>query len=150
MNEGRLAGYQEGLEAFSIPYREEYVLNGDYSYDSGIQGVEKLLQLDPRPTAIVCVSDMTAFGVIHAIEANGLSVPDDISVVGFDNIFEAELFKPGLTTVNQNIHAIGVKAIEELISMIKSTEYPPPVVTEPSSLVVRASSARCKVASDAN
>ncbi|MEC0238694.1 LacI family DNA-binding transcriptional regulator [Paenibacillus dokdonensis] len=142
VNESRLAGYRDGLETSSIPYREDYVVNGDYSYDSGIQGMRMLLQLDQPPTAVVCTSDMAAFGVIHAIEAHGLSVPGDISVVGFDNIYEAELFKPGLTTINQNIHAIGVKSIEELISMIKSAEYPPPVVTEPSSLVIRESTAR--------
>lgn len=143
VNESRLAGYLDGLKASSIPYREEYVVNGDYSYDSGIQGTKKLLELAQRPTAIVCTSDMTAFGAIHAIEAQGLTVPGDISVVGFDNIFEAELFKPALTTINQHIHSIGVKSIEELISMIKSADYPPPVVTEPSSLIVRESTARC-------
>ncbi|MWV44114.1 substrate-binding domain-containing protein [Paenibacillus sp. HJL G12] len=143
VGESRRAGYRDGLEASSIPYCEDYVVNGDFSYDSGIQGMTKLLQLERRPTAVVCSSDMSAFGVIHSIEAHGLTVPGDISVVGFDNIYEAELFKPALTTINQNIHAIGVKSIQELISMIKSSDYPPPVVTEPSSLIVRESTATC-------
>ncbi|MDR0268752.1 LacI family DNA-binding transcriptional regulator [Paenibacillus sp.] len=142
VNESRLVGYREGLQAASIPYRTDYVLNGDYSFESGLLGMKKLLQLVQPPTAVVCTSDMAAFGAIHAIEAQGLSVPGDISVIGFDNIFEAELFKPGLTTINQNIHAIGVKVIEELITMIKNPDYPPPVVTASSSLVIRESTGR--------
>ncbi|BFH64547.1 LacI family DNA-binding transcriptional regulator [Paenibacillus azoreducens] len=142
VNDSRLAGYRDGLQAASIPYRADYVLAGDYSFESGLTGMQELLQLDAPPTAVVCTSDMTAFGAIHAIEARGLTVPEDISVVGFDNIFEAELFKPALTTVNQNIHTIGVKSIEELIAMIKNPDYPPPVVMEPASLVIRESTAR--------
>ncbi|MCJ8013377.1 LacI family transcriptional regulator [Paenibacillus sp. KQZ6P-2] len=144
VNESRLAGYRDGLEASSIPYRKEYIMSGDYSYDSGFQGMKMLLELDEPPTAVICISDMAAFGVIHAIETHGLNVPGDISVVGFDNIYEAELFKPALTTINQNIHTIGVKLIEELISMIKNPDYPPPVVTEPSSLIIRESTAKCR------
>lgn len=145
VNELRLAGYREGLGAFSLAYREDYVVDGDYSYDSGFQGMNRLMELDEPPTAVICTSDMAAFGAIRAIEARGFTVPGDISVVGFDNIFETELFKPGLTTINQNIHAIGVKSIEELIAMIKDPKYPPPVVTEPSSLVIRESTGIAKV-----
>lgn len=144
VNELRLAGYREGLEVFSLPYRADYVADGDYSYDSGIRGMNMLLDLAQPPTAVICTSDMAAFGAIRAVEARGLSVPGDISVVGFDNIFEAELFKPRLTTINQNIHAIGVKSIEALIAMIKHPGDPPPVLTEPSSLIVRESTGKAK------
>lgn len=144
VNELRLAGYREGLEVFSLPYRDDYVADGDYSYDSGIRGMNMLLDLAQPPTAVICTSDMAAFGAIRAVEARGLSVPGDISVVGFDNIFEAELFKPRLTTINQNIHAIGVKSIEALIAMIKHPGDPPPVLTEPSSLIVRESTGKAK------
>lgn len=87
---------------------------------------------------------MSAFGAIHEIEKHGLSVPEDISVVGFDNTYYAEVFKPGLTTVNQNIYSIGIKSIEYLIAMIENPSYSPPVVTEPSNLVIRQTTAPLK------
>lgn len=143
--ESRLMGYRAGLSSCSITFRDPYVQVCDYSFDGGVEAMRRLLHLSQPPTAVVCTSDMAAFGAIHEIEAWGLTVPGDISVVGFDNIFEAQVFKPSLTTINQNIHNIGARSIEHLIIMIENAENSPPQVTEPSSLVIRQSTGKLKV-----
>ncbi len=68
---------------------------------------------------------MSAFGAIQEIERHGLRVPEDISVIGFDNTYYAQVFKPGLTTINQNIYSIGIKSIEYLIAMVENPDYTP-------------------------
>ncbi|MDT0121883.1 LacI family DNA-binding transcriptional regulator [Paenibacillus sp. RRE4] len=137
----RLDGYKEGLRLCGVPYATIYLEVCDYSFDGGAKAARRLLALREQPTGIICASDMSAFGAIHEIEKHGFSVPEDISVVGFDNTYYAEVFKPGLTTVNQNIYTIGIRAIEYLIAMIENPTYTPPVVTEPSNLIVRQTTA---------
>ncbi|MEK5641026.1 LacI family transcriptional regulator [Paenibacillus rhizosphaerae] len=146
--ERRLQGYKQGLADCSIEYRDKYLEVCDYSFEGGMVAMRKLLHLQSPPTAVVCTSDMAAMGAIHEIEAWGFSVPGDVSVVGFDNIFEAKVFKPSLTTVNQNIHNIGARSIEHLISMIENPEYSPPEIMEPASLVIRQSTGKVKVSED--
>ncbi|MGF7046632.1 DNA-binding LacI/PurR family transcriptional regulator [Paenibacillus sp. DS2015] len=135
----RFEGYKQQLEKLGISYDKSYLKKCDYSFDGGAISMRKLLSLPIPPTGVLCTSDMAAFGAIHEIEEHGLNVPGDISVVGFDNTYYAQVFKPGLTTINQNIHNIGVRAIESLITMIENSEYLPPILTEPSNLVIRQS-----------
>lgn len=99
----------------------------------------KLLELPDQPTAVLCTSDLMAIGAINAIHDNGQCVPRDISIVGFDNTNIAELFNPGLTTVNQNIKGLGTKATEYLLAMIDNPDFSPPVQVESVNLVVRKS-----------
>ena len=133
----RLDGYKEGLRLCDIPYSTIYLEECDYSFDGGGKAARRLLALKDHPTGIVCASDMSAFGAIQEIERHGLRVPEDISVIGFDNTYYAQVFKPGLTTINQNIYSIGIKSIEYLIAMVENPDSTPPVVTEPSNLVIR-------------
>jgi len=137
----RLEGYREGLRQCGLPYSTVHMEVCDYSFDGGSKAARRLLAQRDQPTGIVCASDMSAFGAIHEIEKHGLRVPEDISVVGFDNTYYAHVFKPGLTTINQNIYSIGIKSIEYLIAMIENPDYTPPVVTEPSHLVIRQTTA---------
>ncbi|WP_438347247.1 LacI family DNA-binding transcriptional regulator [Paenibacillus sp. FA6] len=139
MSDSRYSGYKQRLEVLNIPYDPSYFELCDYSFDGGSLSMRKLLSLPVPPTGIVCTSDMAAFGAIHEIEEQGMSVPDDISVIGFDNTYYAQVFKPALTTINQNTHNIGIRAIENLIKMIEKSDTPPPILTEPSSLVIRQS-----------
>lgn len=138
----RHEGYLEGMKAHKLNVPESYVKVSDYSMEGGTVAMNELMELQERPTAVVCTSDMMAIGAISVIHRSGLSVPEDISVVGFDNTYYSEIFSPALTTINQNIRSIGSHAIETLITMIENTDFLPPVVTEPSNLVVRCTTAK--------
>lgn len=142
----RLEGYRQGLISCGLSYSTSYLEVCDYTFDGGAAAMSRLLALHDTPTGIVCASDLSAFGAIHEIEKNGLSVPHDISVVGFDNTYHAQVFKPNLTTVNQNIYSIGIKSIECLIALIENRDYSPPVIMEPSELIVRQTTGKAKLA----
>jgi LacI family transcriptional regulator len=103
----------------------------------GYQGMQKLLALPDRPTSVVCCSDMSAIGAMEAIRDAGLSVPEDISVIGFDDIEMASFVRPALTTVRQNMKHIGRKSIELLDRLIVDKELAPPEAIVPTELVVR-------------
>ncbi|CAM4376146.1 LacI family DNA-binding transcriptional regulator [Saccharibacillus endophyticus] len=137
----RHEGFTEGMKKHKLPVHPDYVRVSDYSMEGGTIAMNDLLTLKERPTAVVCTSDMMAFGAINVIHRNGLSVPEDISVIGFDNTYYSEIFSPALTTVNQNIPSIGSHAIENLIAMIENSDFAPSVVTEPSNLIVRCTTA---------
>ncbi|NGZ75848.1 LacI family DNA-binding transcriptional regulator [Saccharibacillus alkalitolerans] len=138
----RHEGYVEGMKNHKLAVRESYVKVSDYSMEGGARAMAELLELKERPTAVVCTSDMMAIGAINVIHRSGLSVPEDISVIGFDNTYYSEIFSPALTTVNQNIRSIGSHAIETLIMMIENSDFTPSVVTEPSNLVIRSTTTK--------
>ncbi|GGN92167.1 LacI family DNA-binding transcriptional regulator [Saccharibacillus kuerlensis] len=140
----RHEGYVEGMKSHKLSVNPAYVKISDYSMEGGAQAMTELLELEERPTAVVCTSDMMAIGAINVIHRSGLSVPEDISVIGFDNTYYSEIFSPALTTVNQNIRSIGSHAIETLIAMIENADFTPSVVTEPSNLVVRCTTAQLR------
>jgi LacI family transcriptional regulator len=139
VSDTRFKGYKEQLNKLDIPYEQSYFQICDYSFEGGSLSTRSLLSLSVPPTGIVCTSDMAAFGAIREIEEQGMSVPYDISVIGFDNTYYAQVFKPALTTINQNTHNIGKRAIENLITMIEKSDTPAPILTEPSNLVIRQS-----------
>jgi LacI family transcriptional regulator len=103
----RLAGYRLALEEASIPFDDALVAWGDFTLDSGYRAAQVLLGRSPRPTAVFAANDLMALGVLRAALAAGLSVPEDLSVVGFDDIQLAELVQPALTTVRQPAYEMG-------------------------------------------
>jgi LacI family transcriptional regulator len=116
------------------------ITEGNFSYDSGHHCGQQLLQLADRPTAIFAANDQSAFGVIKAANEMGLSIPADLSVVGFDNIPETAYFPPGgLTTVDQSLRQTGVVATEMLLKIINGAELPGSIHKMPTRLVVRGS-----------
>src|SRR5690606_1996686 len=140
----RFEGYQQGLKKFGLPYSNIYIQYASYQIDSGYACMLKLLALPERPSAVICTADIMAIGAMTAVQDAGLHVPGDISIVGFDNTKYAEIVKPGLTTVNQNIESMGARAVEHLLSMIGDPNLSPPVLTEPVDLVVRHSTGPAK------
>ena len=100
----RYEGYVKALEDFNLSiYPRWYLYAEKYSYENAYQAVKKLLNSDvPHPTAIVASGDVMAMGAIKAIKEHGLIVPDDISIIGFDNIRMSALFSPALTTIAQD------------------------------------------------
>ena len=112
--EMKLVGYKRALAEANIDYDEDFVVEGDYTYDSGIEAVEKLLDLENKPTAIYVATDEMALGVIHGAQDRGLVIPNDLDVIGFDNTRLALMVRPQLTTVVQPMYDIGAVAMRLL------------------------------------
>ncbi|POF33699.1 LacI family repressor for deo operon, udp, cdd, tsx, nupC, and nupG [Roseibium marinum] len=115
LTHARREGMLAERERLDLPFREEWIIRGDFSLNSGRNAVEKILAMDERPTAVFCASDQVAFGLISTLAANGISVPEDISVIGFDDIELSEYYVPGLTTIRQDRRALGVQAAALLL-----------------------------------
>ncbi|RGA03837.1 LacI family transcriptional regulator [Microbispora triticiradicis] len=137
----RLQGYQEELALLRLPYRPEHVAEGDFYVTGGEAAMRRLLETDERPDAVFVAGDEMAVGALRAISEAGLKVPEDIAVVGFDDIEVAALVPPGLTTIAQDKDGFGAAAAEALVSMINGADAPPARIL-PTTLVVRGSSTR--------
>ena len=135
----RTLGYRSGLERVDLPFREEYLVEGDFYESTGYAGMGRLLALEQPPEAVFCASDLMALGAIRAAHAAGLSVPEDIAVVGFDDASFASMMKPALTTVRQDKTGLGAAACEALMRIMENASSEPPVVILAADLVVRES-----------
>lgn len=114
----RFTGYQKALQEAGIPLDASLVLEGDFSADSGVAGVERLLADDTRFTALVAANDMTAFGARLALYRKGIRVPREVSIVGFDDQMEATYSTPPLTTVRQPAREMGQQAAQAVAALI--------------------------------
>jgi LacI family transcriptional regulator len=137
----RLAGYLDELAALGLPYREELVVEGDFYLAGGQAAMRRLLGLAERPDAVFVAGDEMAVGALRAVAEAGLKVPEDIAVVGYDDIELAALIPPGLTTVAQDKAGFGTAAATALVEMIDGTAAEaPPATVLPTRLVIRGSS----------
>jgi LacI family transcriptional regulator len=117
----RLIGYRRALEEADISFDESLVLHGGFWTGSGWDRMKRFLREhdgEPLPTAAFCASDAIASGCMEALNAHGLRVPDDISIVGFDDTLNARMTAPPLTTMRQPFRKIGHRAVEMLLSQI--------------------------------
>ena len=135
----RLDGYRAEHERLGLPVRDEYVLEGDFYDESGRAATQRLLALEEPPTAIFAASDLMAAGVLAGAREAGLRVPDDLAVIGFDDISLASLIQPSLTTVRQDMTAIGAATADGLLRMVEDADAPPPHEFVATELVVRGS-----------
>ncbi len=110
---------------------------GDYTADTGYEQATVLLSLDEQPTAIFAANDQSALGVLRAAEALDVRVPDDLSVVGYDNIPDAGYL--GLTTVDQHIRQMGYVGTQMLFTLIRGQELESPTYKVVSELIIRGS-----------
>ncbi len=133
----RLQGYQAALADHGLPFDARLIAHGDYLETGGNTAAQKLLDLAQRPTAIFAANDLSAFGAMEAIGARGLRIPEDISLVGFDNISQAGLVYPKLTTVHQPLEQMGQVAVKMLLEQIDNDDQPPRHVTLATQLVIR-------------
>lgn len=120
----RLLGYKQALEQFDVEYNEKYVYEGQIDYDSGIKLADKLVNSKLPITAIVCAADILAIGVMSELYKLGVKVPDDISIVGFDDLEISQYLTPALTTIHQQISLKGQKAVELLLEHIEKINLP--------------------------
>jgi LacI family transcriptional regulator len=133
----RLVGYRQALERIGVEYDDGLVVQGDFYVESGYDAMQTLLRLDDPPTAVFAASDLMAVGAIRAVHEAGLRIPDDVAIVGFDDIQLAPLLHPPLTTVRQDKEGLGAAAGQALIHMVEDTGFSPPSITLPTTLVLR-------------
>jgi LacI family transcriptional regulator len=141
-NQARMHGYRGAMEAEGAPVPDGYVRTGRFSYEHGIAGGAAVLDLPQPPTAVFAGSDETALGVIEAARTRGLRIPEDLSVVGFDDTPVARLAAPPLTTVRQPLREMGAVAVRTALRLAageKASSHHVELATE---LVVRQSTAR--------
>jgi len=106
--------FRAAMQAAGIPIHKRWVIECDHTLKGGVAGFERLQALPTRPTAILCSNDMTAIGVLRAAYNRGLRVPDDLSVVGLDDIDFAEFTLPPLTTIRLSRSELARAAFEAL------------------------------------
>lgn len=140
----RRQGMLEERARLDLPVRDDWIIRGDFSLESGRAAAERIVEMEDRPSAVFCASDQVAFGLISTLTARGLRVPEDISVVGFDDIELSEFYVPALTTIRQDRHGLGVNAASLLMECLEAgpgagNEKAPVLVDV--ELVVRQSSA---------
>lgn len=139
----RLMGYRESLEKAGIVIDETLIASGDYTTNTGIECARELLSLPQPPSAIFASNDQMAIGVFQAAQEMGLRIPDDLSVIGFDNITESKYM--GLTTVDQFISEMGYVATHMLIKIINGIPLDDQTYRMQTQLVIRNS---CKKLTD--
>jgi LacI family transcriptional regulator len=135
----RLAGYRDELGRLGLDLEEDYIVEGDFYDETGYEATRRLLGLERPPTAIFAASDLMAAGALRAASELGVRIPEDLAVVGFDDIALANLIQPSLTTVRQNMESIGAAAAEALILMIEQPDAEPLRLRVETELVVRSS-----------
>ncbi len=134
----RYMGFQEAHEAYKVPLDEELVLPISVCHDAAYTAVENLLRSGKSFDGIFCENDQVALGALHAIRDAGLSVPEDVKIVGFDDTSFASLCSPSLTTVHQDTEAFGKCAVEHLMQLIEEDGTKNDVCVLPVELIKRA------------
>ncbi|QGH33898.1 LacI family DNA-binding transcriptional regulator [Gracilibacillus salitolerans] len=134
--EVKLRAYTEAMEKNHLSINPNWVMDEGFDIESGEELANRLLYQSERPTAIVCVNDFVAIGVIKTLDKFGLRVPEDISVVGFDDIYLAKDYPPGITSVSQNYEVLGRTAVDVLVKLINGEEAEKQVIV-PTKLMLR-------------
>lgn len=141
----RLRGYKAALADCNIPVTEALIIEGDYQQQTGYEVTKSLLQsVDPPPTAIFASNDLSAFGAMDAAREHGYRIPDDISIIGFDDVPQASFVYPKLTTVRQPLEQMGHVAVKMLLEHIEDQSNTPQRVALATQLVIRDSCGPCK------
>jgi LacI family transcriptional regulator len=141
-SQDRLQGYRDGLAEVGLPFDPELVLEGDFMQPTGFRQAQTFLQLPERPTAIIASNDLMAFGTMDAAKAAGLRVGQDLSVIGFDDIFMASQVYPPLTTIRQPMADMGADAFELLVALLEGRTVLNLRRELPTELIIRESTGR--------
>lgn len=129
--EKRLKGYQNALKEAGIPFNEDLLVEGDYTYDSGLEAFDKLLEASERPTAILVGSDEMALGIVHGAEDKGYKIPEDFEVITSDNTRLSLMVRPQLTTIVQPLYDIGAVAMRLLTKLMNKEKVSEHIVVLP-------------------
>ncbi|WP_188206450.1 catabolite control protein A [Alkalibacillus aidingensis] len=137
INEMKKQGYLEGLKEHNLELDETMIYAGDESYQSGMDAVKHFLNLVEPPKAIIASSDEMALGVIHGAQDQGIRIPEDLSVIGFDNTRLATMVRPTLTTVVQPMYDIGAVSMRLLTKLLRGESIEQEQVTLPHRIINR-------------
>jgi len=135
--EDRKQGYLKALQERRVPVDESIIIRGDFTDTSGYEAMQRLLL--HKPDAVFVASDTMALGAMRALREAGRQVPDQVAMVGFDDLPQAATANPPLTTVRQPIQRAGALAVEMLIDILENGAEPPRRIILPTELVIRAS-----------
>ena len=144
-SKNRLQGFKVAFKEKGLKFRKELVVEGNYHIESGYKGAQKILNIDPEVTAIHAFNDMMAYGLLECLKDKGIKIPEQISVVGFDDIFFSKMLYVPLTTIALPIHQMGEKAIQLLIERILNKKLPRRCSIAEPKLVIRQSTYDCKL-----
>jgi DNA-binding LacI/PurR family transcriptional regulator len=112
--QSRLAAFKKALEECGIPVEEKRIIEGDHTMEGGMSAAEQMIEAKDLPTAIMCSNDMLAIGVLHKLTRSGLRVPDDVSIIGFDDIHMAAMMMPALTSIQMSRTDLASAAVSAL------------------------------------
>jgi LacI family transcriptional regulator len=133
----RLEGYRSALRTHHFPDTPELIYEGAFIQPDGFAGASALLDLPDSPTAIFASNDVMAMGVMDAVRDRGLRVPANISIIGYDDIPQASLVHPALTTVNQPLEKMGRVATQMLLDLLRRPDEEAGRIELPTELIVR-------------
>ncbi|MBE3555013.1 MAG: substrate-binding domain-containing protein, partial [Thermicanus sp.] len=115
----RLEGYRQALEEAGLPYDPDLVYDGKFTENGAMEAAYPLFYQHPEVTAVFCASDLMAIGTMQALNRMGKKVPEEVSIVGFDDIVLAQYMKPALTTIHQNFYEMGHQAAQLLVDLLE-------------------------------
>ncbi|PQJ34439.1 hypothetical protein BSZ35_07345 [Salinibacter sp. 10B] len=118
----RLGGYHSAMAEAGLSGRDEWIATGDFTRESGGEAICEVLEADPRPTAVFASNDYMAMGAVRVLRERGLHVPDDMAIVGFDDVPSAEYFTPSLSAIDARMRDLGSEAITMLLDLIKTSD----------------------------
>lgn len=142
LSRDRLRGFQQAMMSQDLEIDSAYIQEGDFTFESGYHQMLKLLALENPPSAVFVFNDEMAMGAIKAVKDSHLSVPEDVAVVGFDNIKMSSVIEPNLTTINQPKYEIGKKAMELLLKLINGESLQKKKFVMKDELIIRESSVK--------
>jgi LacI family transcriptional regulator len=135
----RYEGYKKALNEHHIAINPDWIVESDFECDGGAKSLEVLMSRGALPTSLFICNDMMAMGAINVAHEKGIHVPNDLSIIGYDDIHIAKFMSPSLTTIHQPKYRLGKAAVETLLAKIEKTSLAADVVQLEPSLVVRGS-----------
>lgn len=140
ISQDRMEGYQKALKEYGLPMKQQWIVEGEFLQESGYRAMSLIMSLPERPTALVIIDDVVAIGVLRGLTEIGYSVPDDISIVSFNNIAMAQLTHPPISSIDIGIYQLGYTASQTLIANISGDNNHQNRILIPHRLIVRESS----------
>jgi DNA-binding LacI/PurR family transcriptional regulator len=144
VTEDRLSGYKLALNKEGLQFGDEYIIHEEFLLEGGQEAITKLMSLPAPPTALVAADDLMAFGMLKTLGEMGISVPEDISIVSFNNIMLTEVSRPTISTVDINIYQLGFQAAKCLLEKIENADEPAKRIIVPYKVITRDSSGNKK------
>lgn len=144
VSQDRLKGYQKAMTENGLPMQQEWIVEGEFLQESGYRAMSFFMSLPERPTAIVVIDDIVSFGVLRGLSELGFRVPEDLSLISFNNLSLSELSTPPLSSVDIGIYQLGYMASQTLIRRIQGEVPQQPRMVVPHRLMIRESSLHLK------